>query len=169
MEMNKAITGIEKCFTTMNSAIEAFQNFLSARTSGDTTSYYQAQKYFDEGNAQFKDSLSEISEIIGFVPADASPAFRQWKESYLEKVGILSQNTEFEALRSELQNDEFLLKFLTPEEIDILHVRHFESQQTGKRKLSHIKARILFDKIQSLMSEAENLAETSKERLYQQR
>ena len=92
----------------MNSAIGAFQSFLSAKTSSDTASYYQAQKYFDEGKAQFKDSLSEISEIIGFVPADASPAFRQWKESYLEKVGILSQNTEFEALRSELQNDEFV-------------------------------------------------------------
>lgn len=169
MDKNTAIIGIEKCFKTLHFAIEAFQNFLSAKTSSDTTSYYQAQNYFDEGKTLYKDNLSEISKIIGFVPTDASPAFRQWKENYLGKVGILSQNTEFEALRSELQNDEYLLKFLTPEEIDILHVMHFESQQTGKRKLSNIKARILFDKIQSLMSEAETLSIRSKEKLYQLR
>ena len=169
MNKNETFTKIEKCVRNLHLAIEAYQNFLSARTSSDTKSYYHAQNCFNEGKTIYQDSLNEISKIMGSIPTDASPAFRKWKVSFLEKMGILSQSTEFEALRSEIQCDEFLPKFLTAEEIEILLVKHFESQQAGKRKLSNIKARILFDKIQSLMDEAETLSRRSKEKLYQLR
>jgi len=169
MENKTALIIIEECFKNLNLAIEVFQNFLSARTSSDTTDHYQGLSYLDKGKTLYKDSLGEISKIIGFVPTDASPAFRQWKAGYLEKIGILSRNTEFERLRSELQNDDLLLKFLTAEEINILLVKHFESQQTGKRKLEYMKARMLFDKLQSLIEDAESLSIRSKERIYQQR
>jgi hypothetical protein len=169
MDTKTSLVSLDTCIGTLQAANQAFQDFLGARASADTSSYYRAQELLKDGKGFFKESLNEISEIIGSLPEDASPAFKKWKENFLEKIGILSQNTEFEALRSELKNDDLLLKYLTQEEVEVLLVKHFESQRTGHRKLANIKARILFDKIQSLMIEAEDLEAKSKERLYQLR
>lgn len=111
----------------------------------------------------------EIGELFGFSPVDASPGFKKWKENFLKGTGIISEGKEFEALKKELQNDGFLNRFLTPEEIDDLLRKHYESQQTGKRKLANIKARIILDKTQNLVAEAETLDMKAKEKLYQLR
>jgi hypothetical protein len=169
MESNTTNIKFENCFKALRFAMEFFQDFLSAETSSDTTSYYRAQNYLNEGKTIYNDIFKEIRELIGCPPADATPAFKKWKTSFLEKMGILSQNSEFAALKLELHNDEFLLRFLKPEEIDTLLVKHFESQQSGKRILSNIKARMIFDKIQSLLDESETIANMAKEKIYQLR
>jgi len=160
---------IDKCIKSLNLAVKVFQDFLGDRSSSDPMTYYEAHKYFEEGKNFYQEALNEISKLIGSLPADASPGFKKWRESFLKETGITSESRELEALKSELQNDEFLIGILSPEEIDALLTKHFESQQTGKRKLSNIKARIIFDEIINLLSEAETLYIKAKEKLFQLR
>jgi hypothetical protein len=82
---------------------------------------------------------------------------------YLEE----SKTSFQEALNEISRLTESLLQFLTPEEMDVFLMRHYESQKLGKRKLSNIKARFIIDKIKDHMAEAETLDIKSKEKLYQ--
>ena len=168
-ENRKNITfgSVDKSMKSLNLAIKVFQEYLSDRTSPDPEKYYQAHKYLEESRSLYQEALNEISKITESLPLDASPGFIKWKESIRKGSGIMSESKEFEALKSELKNNEFLLRFLTPEEIDELFLKHYESQKTGKRKLTNIKARLIIDKIRNLMTEAETLEIKSKERLYQ--
>jgi hypothetical protein len=166
---NGVFQKIEKCINSFNLAVKVFQNFLGDKSLSDPMTYYEARKYFEEGKNFYHEALSEISKLIGSLPMDTSPGFKKWRESFIKGIGITSESKEFEALKLELQNDEFLVRFLTSEEIDALLMKHFESQQAGKRKLSNIKARIILDEIINLMTEAETLYIKSKEKLYQLR
>lgn len=159
----------DKCIKELNLAIKVFQDFLSDRTSADPSNYYTAQKYLEESKLFYKDALEEVSTLIGSLPENASPGFRKWKENFLKGTGIVSESEEFEDLKSELHMDRFLHGILTTEEIDALLVKHYESQQKGKRKLSNIKARIILDKMINLMDDAEMLDKKAKEKLYQLR
>jgi hypothetical protein len=166
---NRLFLSFEKCVKVLNLAIEVFQDFLSDRTSSDPSDYYRAQKYLEESSLLFKGALQEVSTLIGSLPADASPGFRKWKENFLKGTGIISESRELEALKSELHMDRFLNGILTPEEIDALLMKHYESQQKGKRKLPNIKARMILDKIINLLDDAEMLDKKAKEKLYQRR
>jgi hypothetical protein len=166
---NRLFSSFEKCLKALNFAIKVFQDFLSDRTSSDPSNYYEAQKYLDESRLFYKEALQEVSALIGSIPADASPGFRKWKENFLKGTGIISESKEFEALKSELHNDRLLHGILTPEEIDTLLMKHYESQQTGKRILSNIKARMILDKIINLLDDAEALDKIAKEKLFQRR
>ena len=168
-QTNRPFANIEKCVNALNHAIRIFQEFVSDKTSSDPAVFYQAQKYFEESKSFYQEASKEISELFGFSPTDASPGFKKWKENFLKGTGIISESKEFETLKRELQNDGFLHRFLTPEEIDELLRKHFESQQSGKRKLENIKARIILDKTLNLMAEAETLEMKAKEKLYQLR
>jgi hypothetical protein len=170
MDENKrtrTYVNIEQCIRSLYLAIKYFQKFLGDKTSSDSTTYDQACKFFEESKSFHQEALKEISELMGELPSDVSPGFKKWKESFLKETGILSEGKEYEELKSELQKDDFLLGLLTPEDIDVFFAKHYESQKTGKRKLSNIKARIVLDKITNLMNEAESLGLRSKEKLYQ--
>ena len=164
---HKTFLSVDKSIKTLNFAIEVFQEYLSDKTSSDPEKYYLAHKYLEESKTSFQEASNEISKLTESIPSNASPGFREWKESVRKDSGIISESEEFEALKSELQNDEFLLRFLTPEEIGAFLLKHYESQQLGKRKLPNIKARFIIDKIKNLMAEAETLDIKSKEKLYQ--
>ena len=166
-EKTRAYVNIDQCIKSLYLAIKTFQKFLGDKTSSDPTAYNQACKYFEESKSFHQEALKEISELMGAIPPDVSPGFKKWKESFLKETGILSEGKEYEELKSEFQSDEFLLGFLTPEEIATFFSKHYESQKTGKRKLSNIKARMVLDKISSLMHEAETMHIRSKEKLYQ--
>jgi len=168
-EKNKPFVNMEKCAKALTRTIKVLQEFLGDKTSSDPATYYEAQKYLEESKIFYKEALKEISELIGSLPTDASPGFIKWKENFLKGTGIISENKEYGALKVELRNDGFLLRFLTPEEIDDLLRKHYESQQTGKRRMSNIKARIILDKIINLMDEAETLDMKAREKVYQLR
>ncbi len=168
-EKTKTFVNMEECIKALNLAVAAFQQFLGDKASSDSISYYQAHKHLEEGKAFYREALSEVNKLIGSLPSDASPGFLKWKETFLKGTGILSESKEFETLKSELHNDAFLQRFLTPGEIDALLMKHYESQQTGKRKLANIKARIILDKMLNLMDEADTLDIKAKEKLYQLR
>lgn len=164
---NRIFLSFAKCIKRLDLAIENLQDFLSDRFSSDPSNYYEAQKYLEEGKLIYKETLKEITTLIGSLPAHASPGFTKWKEGFLKGTGIIAESKEMEALKSELHNDRMMHGILTPEEIDKLLMKHYESQQIGKRKLSHIKARMILDKILNLLDEAETLEEKAKEKLYQ--
>jgi hypothetical protein len=164
---NKTFISVNKSIETLNLAIKAFKEYLSEKTSLDPEKYYQAQKYLEESKTLYQESLKEISKITESMPENASPGFIKWKENVRKGSGIISESKEFDVLKSEFQNDEFLLRFLTQEEIEALLMNHYESQKLGKRKLSNIKARFVIDKIRNLASEAETLNIKAKEKLYQ--
>ena len=166
---NRTISIIDRCIKTLKLAIEGFQDFLGSRTSSDPEKYSQANKYFEEGKTYNQEASREISGLFGSIPEDATSGFKKWKESFLNGLGIISESKEFEALRSELRNDDFLLRFFSAEEIDVHFKKRHESQRMGKRKLENIKARIILDEIGGLMAEAETLSAKSKEKLYQLR
>ena len=166
-QKTKTFLSVGESIKTLNQAIKVFQEYLSEKTSTNPEKYYQAHKYLEESKTLYKEALNEISEITGSLPLNASPGFKKWKESFRKGSGIITESKEFEALKSELQNDDFLRRFLTAEEMESLLMKHFESQKTGKRKLSNMKARLIIDKIQNLMTEAETLDKISKEKLYQ--
>ncbi len=155
------------CIEMLNLAIKSFNKFLSDRTSSDLMTYYQAHKYLKEGKIFYQEALNEARNLLSPLPIYATPSFREWKEGYLKRIGIIVEKKEFEDLKSDLQSDEFLLRFLTPEKIDVLLRKHYESQQVGKRKLSNIKARIILDEIKNLVTDAEASYMMSKNKLYQ--
>ncbi len=70
---------------------------------------------------------------------------------------MLAKTEEEQALLEELLQDEFLNKLMDKEEIRKFLRLNYASQQEGKRKLSHIKIRIIFDKLDELLAEAKNL------------
>jgi hypothetical protein len=166
---NRPFINMEKCARTLTHTIRMLQSFLGDKKSSDTEAYYEAQKSLEESNIYYKEAIKEVSELIGPLPADASPGFIKWKENFLKGTGIVIENEEYGALKVELRNDGFLLRFLTPEEIDDLLRKHYESQQTGKRRLPNIKARIILDKIMNLRDEAETLEMKVREKVYQLR
>lgn len=168
-EKNKPFVNMEKCARSLNHTIRILQDFIGNKTSSDLTNYYEAQKYLEESKIFYKEAFKEVSELIGPLPTGASPGFVKWKENFLKGTGIIIENEEYGALKVELRNDGFLLRFLTQEEIDDLLRKHYESQQAGKRKLANIKARIILDKIINLLDEAETLEIKAKEKVYQLR
>ena len=168
-EKNKPFVNMEKCARTLKHAVQILQDFIGNKTSSDLTSYYEAQKSLEESKSLYNEAFKEVSELIGPLPAGASPGFIKWKENFLKGTGIIIENEEYGSLKIELRNDRFLLRFLAQEEIDELLRKHYESQQAGKRKLANIKARIILDKIINLMDEAETLEIKAKEKVYQLR
>lgn len=168
-EKNRPFVNMEKCARALTRTIRTLQGFIGDKISSDPAAYYEAQELLEESKVFYKEAIKEVSELIGPLPADASPGFIKWKENFLKGTGIVIENEEYGALMVELRNDRFLLRFLTPEEIDDLLMKHYESQQTGKRRLANIKARIILDKIINLMDEAETLEVKAKEKVYQLR
>lgn len=169
MEKNKTFLKALICIETLNLSINSFQEFLNDEEPSAQTTYYMALKFLENGKNYYQEALNEIRDLLGPLPTDATHNFREWKESYIKKMNIKVEAKELNALKSELQNDEFLLKLLTTEEIDVLLTEHYESQQIGRRKLSNIKARIILSKIENLITEAEALCTKSKDKLYQLR
>ena len=166
-EKTKTFLRVDESIKTLNLAIKVFQEYLSERTSSDPEKYYQAHKLYEQSTTLYKEALKEISEMTGTMPPNASPGFIKWKESFRKESGIITESKEFVTLKSELHNDDFLRRYFTAEEIEVLLMKHYETQKTGQRKLSNIKARLIIDKIQNLMTEAETLDTKSKEKLYQ--
>jgi hypothetical protein len=160
---------ITRCIETLDLAIKGFKEFLGDKTSSGPANYDDARKYLEEGKAFYEEARDEFRKLLGPLPMDVSPSFKDWKGSFLKRIGILMENKELFALKSELQHDEFLLRFLTQEEIGVLFISHYESQKQGKRRLSNIKARIILDEAEKLINEAEELEKISKEKMYQHR
>ena len=146
-----------KCFRSLKEAIEAFENILKKDSQQSQTDFYRAKRFLREGEDFFRESIKNARRLLGPIPEYVTPDYKNWRESLLAEYSMLAKTEEEQALLEELLQDEFLNKLMDKEEIRKFLRLNYASQQEGKRKLSHIKIRIIFDKLDELLAEAKNL------------
>ena len=152
----------EKCFESLTMAVRIFEGFLVGGGAFSMADYYRARNILREGEGAFEDTLKEAHKLLGPLPVYAVADFDKWREAYLAKNQILAECRDFGCLQEELRRDEILAKWLTPEEIDVLLNKNFEDQKRGKRQLSHIKVRIIMDKLKTLLDQSRVLGKKAK-------
>ncbi len=148
---------VTKCFEDLDAAMNVFKKFLEEGVAFDTAAYYKARNFVKDAESQFQGVLKNAKKYLGPLPEYASEEVRQRRTELLDKQNILAKSQEFEALKSELLQDDFLQEWLSEKEIDELLARHFQSQKEGKRKLANIKIRIVLDKIQDLLAKGKEM------------
>jgi hypothetical protein len=142
------------CFEFLNHAIELLQKIKSGDSESREEDLYRARKFLSEGEASFKETLRNCRRLLGPIPDYTSHEFSEWRDKILEEDDILAQGVDMKSLTEELEHDELLRKWMTQEEIDSFLNTHFESQQTGNRKLVNIKARLIIHKLDRLLHAA---------------
>ena len=153
-----------KSFDCLNKAIQAFIELLREDNSSSSSNYYRARSYLRDGEALYKETLKDAKKLLGPIPEYAPQEFEKWRSELLEKNKVLAKSLAIKDLRSELGNDEFLIEWMSIEEIDAFLEENFQAQQTGKRKLSNIKVRMILDKLEKLISEANELKKKAMEK-----
>jgi len=143
-----------KCFELLNKSILLFEGYLREESPQNAPDYYRARNYVRDGDSFYQETLKEARRLLGPVPAYAAPDFEKRRMEYLEETKIIAKSHDFADLKSELSKDENLRLFLKEEEIENLLRTYYDFQQTGKRKLTNIKIRILVAKLYSLLSRA---------------
>jgi len=151
----------EKCFDSLTRAVRGFEGLLGGGISSPAE-YYRARNFLREGESAFEDALKEAHKLLGPLPVYAAADFDKWREEFLSKNRILAESHDFSRLQDELRRDDLLIRWLTPEEIDVLLNKNYEDQQKGKRQLSHIKVRIIMDKLKTLLDKARELNKKAK-------
>ncbi len=146
-----------KCFELLTKSIRTFEDYLSSAAAQNAPEYYQARNFLKDGKLFFDATLSEARRLLGPIPAYAAPEYEQRRAQFLEENKIVARAQDYEELRQELKADENLKPFLSDEEIDILLHTYYETQKSGKRKLSNIKIRILAAKLHSVLARALDL------------
>jgi len=145
---------VTKCFEDLDAALTVFRKFLYEGAAFDLAMYYKARNYVKDAEAQFQGALKNAKKYLGPLPEYASEDVMQRRTELLDKQKILAKSQEFEALKSELLEDDLLREWLSEQEIADSLGKHFHSQQEGKRKLANIKIRMVLDKLQDLLAQA---------------
>jgi hypothetical protein len=101
--------------------------------------------------------LNNEKKLLGPPPSYSSEDYLKWRDQLLEEFQILAMSQEYESLRSELVEDEFLRTRMSEELIGTLLKKHFQTQQSGKRKLSNIKVRMILDRLEDLLAETKEM------------
>lgn len=146
----------ERCFDFLNQAIQIFEEFLSKEnpTSAD---FYGGRNRLRDAELFYKDTIKNAKKLLGPIPEYVTLGFQDWKTNLLRKDNILIENEEFDDLLSELEIDPLLSQWFEMEEIKELLNVNFQTQQEGNRKLENIKARIILDKLNSLLLHSKDL------------
>ena len=146
----------EKCFEYLDQSIQIFENILKGESS-HSSDFYKARNLVKDADECFKTTLKNAKKLLGIVPDYVSSDFLEFKKKLLKIDKIKIDNLEYEDIESELKNDETLKKWMTQDEIVSLFKAHYLNQQEGKRKLENIKARIILEKLNSLLLQAKQL------------
>jgi hypothetical protein len=146
-----------KCFRSLKEAIEAFENILKKDSQQSQTNFYRAKRFLREGEDFFRESMKNARRLLGPLPEYVTSDYKNWRENLLDEYNMLAKTEEEQELEEELIQDEFLNKLMDKEEIRKFLSLNYASQQEGKRKLSNIKVRIIFDKLDELLAEAKDL------------
>jgi len=143
-----------KCWESVLKSIYLFKELLKENVSFSSAEYDQAVNILHEANSLYKETLKSAQKLLGPSSSRVSDDYLKWRDQLLDEFRILAMSQEFEGLRLELQKDEYLRGWMTEEEIAALLMKHFQTQQSGKRKLSNIKVRIILDHLDALLTEA---------------
>lgn len=146
-----------KCWECVNRSIEMFSSLLKEEGGFNTADYYKARNSLRDAEGFLKEAVKNAKKLLGPTPAYTSEDFQKWRDELLEEFHILTMSQKYEELRSELFEDEFLREWMDEESIELLFKKHFQTQQSGKRKLSNIKVRIILDRLEDLINQAKDM------------
>jgi len=152
-------------FDSLNLAIQTFEDFLSEGVAAANPNYYKARNYLRDGEKFYQETFKEAKRLLGPMPPYASSEFEKWRAEFLSQHKILTGSQELEAIKEELLNDEYLNQWMSKEDIERLLLKNFDAQKTGKRKLTNIKVRLLLDKLNELLGQAQHLKKKAMEKL----
>jgi hypothetical protein len=131
-------------------ALEAFRGYLKDETSAGSPEYYRARNLLKEGRTFCADVVREAKKLLGPVPVYAPREYEEMRRRTLEENRITVRGEEPEAVKRQLAEDAFVRGMMSEDEIEAYLRDHFETQSSGKRKLTNIKIRMLIDRLYSL-------------------
>ena len=146
-----------KCWECVNSSIAIFIELLKEEGDFNTANYYKARDSLRDADGFLNEALQNAKKLLGPIPSYAADDYQKWRDELLEEFQILAMSQDYEDLRSELFQDDFLREWMDEESIENLLKKHFQTQQSGKRKLSNIKVRIILDRLEDLISQAKEM------------
>jgi hypothetical protein len=146
-----------KCWEYVNMSVDIFNVLLKDEGDFNTAEYYKARNLLRDAEGFLKEALNNAKKLLGPTPAYTSEDYQKWRDELLEEFQILAMSHEFEELKSELLEDDFLREWMDEESIESLLKKHFQTQQSGKRKLSNIKVRIMLDRLEDLIHDAKEM------------
>ena len=146
-----------KSFELLTDSIRMFKDYLDEKTAASDPVYYRCRNYLKEGKAFFEQTLRDAKKLLGPIPIYAAPEFEHWRQDVLVENKIIVQSETVDALISELLDNGQVKMMIPPAEVESYIKKHFESQQTGGRKLANIKIRMLLDKLSGLIDEGQEL------------
>lgn len=146
-----------KCWEHVNKAIGIFDTLLDGKEASHSPEYYKARNLLRDAEGFFKEAKENAKKLLGPTPPYSSEDYQKWRDKLLEDFHILALGREFEVLRSELISDEFLCRWMDEESIGVYLKKHFQQQQSGKRKLANIKVRIILDRLEELIDIAREM------------
>jgi len=146
-----------KCWECVNRSVKMFDTLLKEDADFDTSNYYKARNLLREADGFLKDAFKNAKKLLGPTPAYTSEDYQKWRDELLEEFHILAMSQEYEELKTELFEDDFLRDWMDEKNIESLLKKHFQTQQSGKRKLSNIKVRIILDRLEELINNAKEM------------
>lgn len=152
-------------FDSFKLAIRTFESFLVAAGPASIPDYYKARNYVRDAEKFYEETFAEAKKLLGPLPPYASPEFEKWRSDFLSQHKILVECQEFAALKEELAHNGALVRWIESSELDRLLLKDYEAQKIGKRKMANIKVRILLDRLQELMAQANDLKKRAMEKL----
>jgi hypothetical protein len=146
-----------KCWEHVNRAIVILAKIVREEGPLNTPDYYKARNLLRDADGFLKEARENAKKLLGPVPPYASADYQKWRDELLEDFHILAMGREYEDLRSELVQDKFLSEWMDEESIVNYLKKHFQQQQSGKRKISNIKVRIILDRLEELIGQAHEM------------
>jgi hypothetical protein len=131
-------------------ALEAFRGYLMEDASVGSPEYYRARNLLKEGRTFCADVVREAKKLLGPVPVYAPREYEEMRRRTLEENRIIVRGEDPEAVKRQLAEDDLIRALMSEEEIEAYLRDHFETQSSGKRKLSNIKIRMLIDRLYAL-------------------
>src|SRR4030043_2191689 len=152
-------------FDALKSAIRTFELYLQNVTPDAAPYYYKARNYLRDAEKFYKEAFNEAKKLLGPLPAYASAEFEKWRSDFLSQHKILVKSQEFAALKEELIQNGQLVRWIESPDLERLLTKDYEAQKTGQRKMANIKVRILLDRLQELLTQANDLKKRAMEKL----
>lgn len=153
------------CFNSLHLALQAFEGFLQNPCAANLPVYYRARNHLRDAQKSYDEALAEAKRLLGPLSSYSAEEFEKWRSNFLSTHKIVVASQEYEAIRDELLLNDRLTEWMSREDIERLLTKEFESQKTGKRKLANIKVRLILDRLQELLRDAERMKKEAMARL----
>lgn len=153
------------CFDSLKLAIQTFEDFFKEGVAAASPSYYKARNYLRDAEKFYQETFKEAKRLLCPLPPYASAEFEKWRIEFLSQHNILTASQELNGMKEELFNNGYLNQWMSKEDIERLLLKNFDAQKSGKRKLANIKVRIILDRLNELIVQAQQLKKKAMEKL----